>query len=151
MQTIEKKAPAAVTDFIAKIKAPDAPTRYRAQKTAGPIGSAAIAPLSDLVGEADRPTAKAAKGALENIAHHAARPGAKPEARAVTLELLNVAQSPRPLPARAHALYLLGFTADGRASPALAKLLVSPDVEDEARMALQRIPGSAAAHALRQK
>jgi len=138
-----------VSDFIAKIKSPDTPTRYGAQKTAGPMSAAAIAPLSDLMTEADKPTAKAAKGALDNIAHYSARPGAKADARAVTLELLKVAQSPRPVPARAHALHLLGFTADGRAAPALTKLLAVPDVHEEARMALQRLPGSASANALR--
>ena len=144
METTKENSSAAVAEFIAKIKAPDGAVRYGAQKTAGPLGSAAIAPLSDLVGGADRPAAKAAKGALENIVHHADRPGAKPEARAVTLTLLDVAASPRPAPARAHALYLLGFAADGRAAAAIAKMRNDPEIGDEARMALERIPGSAA-------
>ena len=148
MQTLEKNSDG-VAEFIAKIKSPDAAARYGAQKTAGPMGAAAIAPLSDLMTDADKPTAKAAKGALDNIAHYSARPGAKPEARAVTLELLKAAQSPRPVPARAHALHLLGFTADTRAVPALAKLRTVSEVSEETRMALQRIPGSASAHALK--
>ena len=149
METIEKENSSEVAAFVAKIKSSDGAVRYGAQKMAGPMGSPAVAPLSDLVGEPARPTAKAAKAALENIAHYADRPGAKPEARAVTLALLGVAASPRPLPARAHALYLLGFTADGRAVPAIAKLLPDQALRDEARMALERIPGSAAANALR--
>ncbi|HZP83387.1 MAG TPA: HEAT repeat domain-containing protein [Chthonomonadaceae bacterium] len=136
--------------FLEALKSPDAERRYAAWRGAGPMGAAAVAPIADLCASPDRGVAKAAKGALENIAHHAARPGAGKEARAVSTELLQVAQSRRPTATRAEALHLLGFTADSRAVPGIAPLLTDTAVRDEARMALERIPGNASLHALKQ-
>ena len=148
METDPEKAAALVIEWFNKIKAADAATRDAAWRgMANP--AAEVGMISDVAGSDNKAAAKAARGLLEAIAHRAARPGSRSEAQAVTKELLAVAQSNRPTPVRALALHLTGFTADGAAVPALAKLLAVPEVQDEARMALERIPGSAATNALK--
>jgi HEAT repeat protein len=160
---------ASVDELIAQIQSANADVRYKAWRSAGPMGAPAVVPLGTLMASPDTGVAKAAKGALETVAHHAARPGAREEAYAVSQELLklagNVLPAPsadvpqgaqvrnvavRPFAVRAEALHLLGFTADSRSVPGIAKLLSDPVVRDEARMALERIPGSASLNALKQ-
>jgi len=143
-------------ELIEKMKSSDPYVRYEAWKSAGPMGAEAVAGLADLVASSDRWVARAAKFALGNITHYAARPaspssgreGAKNEASAVAGELLKVATSNRPLRVRADALNLLGFVGDGKTVSAIAKLLDERDVRDEARMALERIPGRDSQRAL---
>ncbi|HLV80696.1 MAG TPA: hypothetical protein VKT32_10455 [Chthonomonadaceae bacterium] len=140
-----------VSEFIEKMKSPDADVRYAAWRAAGPVGAPAIASLADLAASPDKGVAKSARGALQTIVHYAARPGARADAHAVSVELLKVAaDSERPQSVRAEALHLIGFTADSRTVPGVARLLADAPVRDEARMALERIPGSAATGALRQ-
>lgn len=139
-----------VNAFLDKMQSPDADVRYAAWKSAGPMGSMAVVGLGDLAANSDKAITKAARGALLNVAHYAARPGAAAEAHAVSIELLKLAAAPeRPRAVRADALNLLGFTADSRTVPGIARLLSDTEMRDEARMALERIPGSAATNALR--
>lgn len=140
-----------VTEFIEKMKSPDADVRYAAWKAAGPVGAPGVVPLGDLAASPDKGIAKSARGALQNIVHYAARPGARAEAHTVSIELLKVAaDNDRPRSVRADALHLIGFTADSRTVPGVAHLLSDEQMRDEARLALERIPGSAATGALRQ-
>ena len=138
-----------VNDLTTKLKSGDPTVRYAAWSGAGPAGAPAVVPVGDLLGSADRGTAKAAKGALEAIAYYSTRPGAGKEAEAVSRELLILAGPGRPITVRAEAIHLLGFTAGPRAVPGLARLLSDPDVRDEARLALEQIPGRASFDALR--
>ncbi|HET6385684.1 MAG TPA: HEAT repeat domain-containing protein [Armatimonadota bacterium] len=135
--------------FLDQIKSADADARYRSWRSAGPVGSKAVPALGDLLSSPDKGVAKSAKGALETIALYAGRPHAAAEAHAVSEELLKIAASDSPIPARAEALRMLGFTADRRSVPAIARLLNDPAVRDEARMALERIPGRESLDALR--
>ncbi len=135
-------------EFLDKIKSPDANVRYAAWRAAGPLGAQAVASLADLMASTDKGVAKAAQGALQAIVHHAGRPGAGGEARAVSEELLKVAASTRPRMMRTDALNWLGFIGDRRAVPEIAKLLEDAEVREDARMALERIPGREAQRAL---
>lgn len=135
--------------FLEQIQSSDADVRYAAWRAAGPQGAAAILPLADLMDGEDKGVAKAAKGALETIVHYAGRPGAQPEAQAVAVELLQVATSDRSRPTRAEALNWLGFVGDEAVVPGLAKLLEDPEVREDARLALERIPGPESRRALR--
>lgn len=134
--------PAAVQNLITKLSGTDLDARQAAYQSAGPLGAAAVLPLGDLLASPNKGVARAAKFALENIAHHAARPVNGHEAREVSFKLLQIAESAdRPQPVRAEALYLLGFTGERHAVGGIARLLNDTDVQDEARMALERIPG----------
>ncbi len=136
--------------LLDRLQSPDANVRYKAWREAGPTGASAIKGLADLLASPDKGIARAARGAIETIAHYAARPGAQGEAHAVSVELLRVAQSDPHTPVRTEALTLLGLTGDGRVVPDLVKLLAITEVREEARMALERIPGSASLNALKQ-
>jgi HEAT repeat protein len=135
-------------EFLDKIKSPDASVRYAAWRSAGPMGAQAVAPLADLMASSDKGVAKAAQGALQAIVHHAGRPGAGREARAVAEELLKVAASNRPRMVRADVLNWLGMIGDGRGVSGIAKLLGDAELREDARMALERIPGRDAQRAL---
>lgn len=137
-------------EFLEKIKSNDANVRYAAWRAAGPTGSSAVAPLAELMASTDKGVAKAAREALQTIVHHSARPSGQKEARDVAAELLKVAASPAPKLVRADSLNWLGFVGDDRAVPGLAKLLEDPEVREDARMALERIPGRASLRALQQ-
>lgn len=137
--------------FLAQIRSEDAEQRYKAWRGAGPFGAKAVVPLAELAASPLPGVAKAAREALQVIVHHAGRPGATDEARAVAAALLSVAESPRQSTrVRADALHWLGFVGDARAVPGIARLLNEPGVRDEARMALERIPGRESLRALRQ-
>jgi HEAT repeat protein len=135
-------------EFLEKIKSPDANVRYAAWRAAGPMGAQAVAPLAELMASSDKGVAKAAQGALQAIVHHAGRPGASREARAVAEELLKVAASNRPRMVRADALNWLGMIGEGRVVSGIAKLLGDAEMREDARMALERIPGRDAQRAL---
>ena len=136
-------------DLLDQLQSPDANVRLKACQSAGPAGAGAIPGLADLMASPDKSVAKGAKVALQNIAHYSARPGASKEAQAVTTALLKVADSTRPRMIRAEALNLVGVVGDGRAVPTLTKLLSDKEVREDARMALERIPGSASLNALK--
>lgn len=138
-----------VSQLINTIKTGDADARYAAWRAAGPAGAAAVAPLADLMASTDKGASRAATEALGRIAHYAARPGATPsETQAVAIELLRVATAPRPRMVRAEALHLLGFVGNGNTVPPLARLLDDKEVREDARLALERIPGPQSLRAL---
>jgi len=136
-------------DLLDQLQSPDANVRYKAWRSAGPTGAEAIPGLGDLMASPDKSIAKCAKGALETITHYAARPGSPTEARAVSNNLLKLADSTRPHMVRADALTLVAYVGDGHCVPTLVKLLNDYDVHEEARLALERIPGSASLNALK--
>ena len=137
-------------DLLDRLQSPDANVRLKAWQNAGPAGAAAIPGLGDLMASPDKSVAKCAHGTLEVIAHYAAKSGSgSPTAHSVTANLLKLADSTRPRMVRADAITLVGVVGDGRAVPTLAKLLSDKDVREDARMALERIPGSASLNALK--
>jgi len=138
-----------VEEFLAQIRSSDVDTRYKAWQSAGPIGAEAIVALSALAAGDDKWVGLAATGAMEKIAHYSARPGAGSEAEAVSAELLKVAASHKPRVIRANALHLVGFIADNRSIPGLVKLLSDLEIREDARLALEKIPGSAATEAFK--
>lgn len=138
-------------DWLEKLKSDDAEARAVAARAAGPQGAAAIVPLAEIMGGDNKGAAWAATQALNHIAHYSARPGARPqEARQVAAELLKIAASNRPRMVRSEALDALGFIGGAPEVPMLARLLDDKDVREEARMALERIPGAESQRALQQ-
>ena len=137
-----------LVDLFNKIRSADPAARQAAWQTLGKL-DAAVGSLCDAMGSADKPIAKAAKYLLEAVVHRAARPEAATEALSVTKELVKVANSRQSVAVRGYAVHLTGFTAGHDAIYWIAPLLTPPDVQDEARMALERIPGSAATNALK--
>src|SRR4051812_47880267 len=90
----------------------------------------------------DANIAKSAREAMGAIVHHSARPKHAEDAAKAASELLKVAaDAKRPKAVRGSALVCLGFAASSSNVAEIAKLFSDADVREDARMALERIPG----------
>lgn len=138
----------AVTDLVAKIKSPDDAVRGPAWQGAGPAGAAAVVPLAGVMTDANFEIARAAKRAIEKIVRYAGRPGADKERKAVETELIKLLKDPA-VDVRRHALWMLSEIGDDHAVEPMAALLTDAGAREDARCALQRIPGRQSAAALR--
>ena len=145
--------------LVERVQGTDAAARMAAAHAAGPEGAEAVAPLGALLAAKDPGVAKSAGEALRRITHYAARPGAGKEARAVSKALLKIAEggsdtrgvsaaSAGLLGQRRTAIQLLSYVGGDEAVPGLAKLLKDPQLREDARMTLERIPGRASTRAL---
>jgi HEAT repeat protein len=134
--------------LLLAIQGQDKEARVAAIEKAPLVGTRAIVPLGGICSGPDRGAAKAAGEALRRVVHHTARPGATAERKAATTQLLRMTRKEWPRQQRVEALYLLGLVGGSESIPAIMEQMKDPDVNEEARMALERIPGAAATHAL---
>ena len=139
----------AVSDLIAKIKSTDDAVRGPAWQAAGPAGAPAVGPLAAVMTDSNFEVARAAKRAIEKIVRYAGRPGADKERKAVETELIKLLKDPAA-DVRRHALWMLSEIGDDQAVAPMAALLTDAEAREDARCALQRIPGGKATAALRQ-
>jgi HEAT repeat protein len=140
---------AAVADLVAKIKSPDDKVRGPAWQNAGPAGAPAVGPLAAVMHDAHFEVARSAKRAIERIVRHAGRPGADRERKAVAAELVKLLAHANPN-VRKHAVWMLSEIGDDSAVKPMAALLADAKVREDARCALERLPGRAATAALRE-
>ncbi|MBI5092182.1 MAG: hypothetical protein HZB26_07005 [Candidatus Hydrogenedentes bacterium] len=135
--------------LLAGVTNASADARAEAWKSAGPVGAAAIAPLGKHLAGADPGVTKAARAALVTIVAYAGRPGAAPtEGAAVAAELAKLLDKSVPDAARREVLNQLSLIAKDAEVPAIAAVLDEPTLAEDARMALERIPGDASVNAL---
>jgi HEAT repeat protein len=113
------------------------------------LSADAVQQLAKIYTGNDRVRSKTAGEMLKMMTHHAARPGAKLEAKKMTGQLAKLAGSQSPKSMRLLALDMLGYVGGPEAIPVLSRQLSDPDVQDQARMSLERIPSPAADTALR--
>ena len=137
-----------VKEFMAKIQDGNADVRYATWRSAGKIGASAVVPLGELVAGKNRGVARAASEALNVIAHHASRPGATAEREAVSREFLKLLARGKPHATQVKGLELLALTAGDACVPPIARLLHDEKLRENARRALERIPGKASLQAL---
>lgn len=130
-------------DLVQRILSDDDNVRGDAWQNAGPAGAPAIGPLADLLTHEHFEVARSARRAIYQIIRHAGRPGATAEARAVEKALLPLLGHFRAA-VRREALWMLSEIASDDAVAPMARLLRDNEVRDDARMALQRVPGAAA-------
>jgi HEAT repeat protein len=140
--------PAAVEDFITKIKSADDKVRGPAWQGAATAGPAAIAPLAALLDAPSFEVARAAKRALYLIIRHAGRPGAKSEMAATEKALVPLLQNPSVI-VRREGLWLLSEIGGDRAVAPMFAQLSDPQTREDARCALVRLPGAKATTALK--
>ena len=138
----------AVAELITKIKSPDDKVRGPAWQSAGPAGAPAIAPLATVMADKDFEVARCAKRAIERIVRHAGRPGADPERKAAAAELVKLL-GPGEATGRRHALWMLSEIGDDADVKPMAALLADAGLREDARCALERIPGPAVTAALK--
>jgi HEAT repeat protein len=130
----------ALEAFLANIKSQDDKIRTAAWQTAGDIGAPAIKPLAKLMTDGDAEVARAAKHALWSTVRHVGRPGADQDRQAVAAELVTLLQD-QPMSVRHEAIWMLSEIGDSKAVRPLAALLAYADTREDARAALERIPG----------
>ncbi|MBM3493240.1 MAG: hypothetical protein FJX72_02795 [Armatimonadetes bacterium] len=148
LQALLAQRPTAAT-LMADIRSGDAALRARAVEQATLVGTSLIVPLGNAAGGTDPAAARAAIEALRRVAHHCARPKAASERKAAVRELVKLTTAASPRHVRVEALYLLGFVGGADATGALGGLLTDASIGEEARLALERIPGPASDRALR--
>jgi aconitase B len=137
-------------ETLKQLKSEDMNDRYKAWDAAGPLGASAVKPLVAVSKMDNRTFGKAGKLALQNVVNYAGRPGAEDEAKAIAKELMQVAADPsNPRMIRADALYFIGTIGGSAEIPGLAKLLQDRVIREEARQALERIPGDESLAALK--
>jgi HEAT repeat protein len=146
--TVTAAAALNVEDLVSRIGSHDDKVRGPAWQKAGPLGAPAVKPLVGLMTDSHPEVARSAKRGLYQIIRYAGRPGADSEARAVESQLVPALDHPKEQ-IRRDILWMLSEIGGEASVEPIAKLLVDRAVRDDARMALQRIPGDESLAALR--
>jgi HEAT repeat protein len=140
---------ATIGTLLTNIKHGDTTARMAAVRHAALVGTDALLPLGRVYAGTDSASGKAAFEAMKRIAYNAGRPGAPEEAKAASESLLTLTSAVHSRQVRADALELLGIVGSATEVKAIAALMDDKEVGEDARLALQRIPGKAAEDALR--
>jgi HEAT repeat protein len=136
-----------VDELVNRIRSQDDDVRGDAWQNAGPAGAPAIQPLAALMTDSHFEIARSARRAIWNIVYHAGRPKATQEAAAVEKELVALLEHPAT-PVRREALWMLSKIAGNSAVQPMERFLADPELREDARCALQRIPGKPSLRAL---
>jgi HEAT repeat protein len=134
--------------LIQDIQSEDHNVRAAARDQAGKIGAVAVRPLGEIAAGDNFEIARAANRAIQNIVYFAGRPGAEAEAAAVAAELLGLLDESNPTQLRKDALWMIWQIAGEQATTRVAACLRDPEIAEDARMALERLPGQGATAAL---
>jgi hypothetical protein len=135
-------------ELVAKLRSSDDRERSAAWYHAGPLGPGAIATVAPLLEDANPEVARCAGRAITRIVDEAGRPTADAERRRAAAALIELLRATRSLASRRLALSLLPAVAGEQAVKPMAALLSDPELRDDARMALEALPVSAAVAAL---
>jgi hypothetical protein len=134
--------------LIKNIQSTEDAVRADARDNAGAVGAAAVLPLAKVAASGELEIARAAQRAMQNIVYHAGRPGAESEAKAVAAELLKLLGDSLPLQLCRDVLWMTWQIAGEEAVQPVAALLANPELQEDARMTLERLPGDKATAAL---
>ncbi len=140
--------PTEIRQFLGKLAADDPEGRRIAAAQAHRIGARAVLPLGDMAGSTNQPMAVAALQALRNITLRSALPDAESRPAEIAAALLKLTTPDRPRRVRTEALHLVSLAGGDEVVSRIAALLGDAEVRDDARMALERIPGETAGAAL---
>ncbi|HUW60929.1 MAG TPA: hypothetical protein VMZ06_07985 [Candidatus Bathyarchaeia archaeon] len=136
--------------LIAKVTGGNDDERTEAWFNAGKVGASAVKPLAGVISAHSGEAALAAKRALWQIARYAARPGADAERQSVVAALAALLNDEtESVPARSEALWILSEIGDDAAVEPVASVLRDEALREDARMALERIPGDRSLAALK--
>lgn len=138
-----------IEDWVTAIRAGDDAARWASAEIAPQDPAQAVGPLGQIMQGKDPAAAKAAAYALQRIAHAAGQPDAdKDERHNVANELLKLARADNARSVRSDALMYLGLIGAGEQVQQIQALLADTDAQEDARRALERIPGREAERAL---
>jgi len=136
--------------LLSDIQASDPHVRTKAWLSAGEVGAAAVRPLAKVVDEGETEVSRAAKRALWQIVRHVGRPdGDREEKDAVVFELVAVLNGAESVPVCRQTVRMLSEIGGNESVRAISSLLSHGDLREDARMALERIPGRDSVQALR--
>ena len=138
----------ALEELIAHIRDESDTVRTDAWRGAGDVGAPAVKPLAAVMANDALEVARAAKRALWQIVRHGGRPGADAERKAVIAELIPLLADGQPDPVRREVLWMLSEIGGGESVEPIASVLYNKELREDARMALERIPGEASLDAL---
>ena len=135
-------------ELIEQIKNGDDKQRGVAWQAADNAGPAAVRGLAELMFTGEQEVARAAKRALWRIVRYSGRPTGGDEVKAVAKELVVLLASGDPN-VRREFVWMLSEIGDSDAVPTIALLLNNPQLREDARAALQRIPGETSLRSLK--
>ena len=138
-----------VDELLAGIKSAGDNERTEAWQSAGEVGAPAVKPLANVMTDDDLEVARAAKRALWQIVRHTGRPKANKERRAVETELTELLGDDQPVAVRREVLWMLSEIGARNSIKPIARLLRNEELREDARMALERIPGKRAVTTLK--
>ncbi len=139
-------------ELIAKIKDGDANVRAAAWQSTGKYGVAAVVPLAAVMTHQDIEIARAAKRGLWVLVRQVGRPGADADARAVATALCGLLGNDQPSAVRREVLWMLSEIGGDEAVYAIREIpgiAENKELREDARCAIQRIPGDVAVETLR--
>ncbi|MBC8870042.1 MAG: HEAT repeat domain-containing protein [Planctomycetes bacterium] len=141
-----------VQELIAGIRSEDAGTRCAAWQTAGEYGASAVIPLAAVMGESgvDQEVARAAKNGLWAVVRSAWPPGTDAADGSVVSALIELLKGEQPVAVRREALWMLSEIGGAESVEAIAGLVTNGQLREDARCALERIPGEKSLDALKQ-
>ncbi|MHC4618966.1 MAG: HEAT repeat domain-containing protein [Planctomycetota bacterium] len=137
-----------VDEIITRIKQASDKVRTEAWQSACEIGAAAVRPLAGLMADKELEVGRAAKRGLWKIVRRAGRPGADAEKNAVVEELIWVLRNEQSIVVRREVLWMLSEIGGNESVSPIAAVLSNKVLREDARMALERIPGKKSAAVL---
>lgn len=136
-------------DLISAIRNRDENIRAAAWQNAFTFGAPAVKPLAAVMTDPDLEISRSAKRALWNIVRCAWRPGADSIKSEVASELVGLCNDDQPVPVCREVLWMLSEIGGDDAVHTMAALLSNKELCEDARMALERIPGDKSLAALK--
>jgi HEAT repeat protein len=143
---VEKQA---VDGLIAKLRDKSDKIRASGLLKAVELGAAAVKPLAKVIEDGDIEISRAGKRALWKIVRHVGRPGAGDEKKVVAAQLVDLLGVEHRALVRCEALWMLSEIGGDETVEPIAAMLSDEEVREDARMALQRIPGRQSLDALK--
>jgi hypothetical protein len=140
-----------VDNLIAKIKDKSDKVRSEGWLSAPKVGAEAVKPLAAMTisGDSDLEVARSAKRALWQIVHEFGRIESQDKRRAILNELQGLLGDDWPDAFRREVLWMLSEIGDGASVESIVGVLNTKRLIDDARCALQRIPGDESLAALK--
>lgn len=139
----------AVASVVGNLKSKDAKVCGQGIQAARSLDPSAIPTLAELLDSEETEYRRAAKRALEGMVHDAGRPGATKAAKDTEKALLMALSRSHSPQAQRELLWLLSEIGGNDSLDAIAQRLSNPELADDARMVLERIPTSKALDTLK--
>jgi len=141
-----------VQELIAGIRSEDASARCAAWLSAGDFGASAVKPLAAVMGESGvaQEVARAAKNGLWAVVRGAWPPGTDAADGAVVSALIELLNDEQPIAVRREVLWMLSEIGGDESVETIAGFVPIGQLREDARCALERIPGKKSLDALKQ-